>query len=75
MDLSRSSRRPRNVVDKPKVYLRNIQSTSSVVLQSSKGHHRHCTIKPSYITYLAVELLFPENSIESTHCSKEINKS
>jgi len=47
VDLSRSRRRPRNVVDKPKVYLRNIHGTSSVLLQSGKGHYWRCTIKPS----------------------------
>lgn len=75
VDLSRSSRRPRNVVDKPKVYLRNIHNSGSVVLQSGKGHHRNCTIKPSHITYLAVELLFFQNSTDSTHCRKEIKTS
>ena len=74
-DLSRSSRRPRNVVDKPKVYLQNIHSTSSVSVQSGKGHYRRCTIKPSQITYLTVELLFLQNSIESTHCRKDIENS
>ena len=38
VDLLRSSRRPRKVVDKPKVYLRNIHSNSSVALQSGKDH-------------------------------------
>jgi len=71
VDLSRSRRRPRNVVDKPKVNLWNIHSSSSVVLHSGNDHHRHCTIKPSYITYLAVELLFLQNSIEKTHCRKK----
>jgi hypothetical protein len=72
VDLSRSSRKPWNVVNKPKVYLRNIHNTSSVSLLSRKDNYRRCTIKPPNVTYLVVELLFLQNSIESTHCRKDI---
>jgi hypothetical protein len=29
-------------------------------------------MKPSHITYLAVELPFLQNSVDSTHCRKDI---
>lgn len=45
--------------------------TDLVSIQNKKDNDIFIT-KPSYQIYLAVELLFLQKIIESTHCGKEI---